>query len=511
MKSRLLKREIIPVFVTLRTLNTVAILAGAALPLAFAPCNWWWLAILSPAALLWVWQDAIIFPGQAFSLGLLYGLGMFGVGVSWVFVSIYWYGKTNIPISAGITLLLVLLLASFIATQGYLLKRFFRGSSTTFWLLGFPSSWVLFEWIRGWLFTGFPWLYLGYTQIDSPLSGYAPIFSVYGVSTAVALTSGALITLLNGRRNAKIIACLVLALVWSMGFLLKTQEYTTAYPQPFTVSLVQGNIEPFDKFTQQDPIRSVERSYGTLTQDAWGSDLILWPESAIPEPLPPSQPFVDDLTKVAAEHHSTLITGVQFVNENGEFHNSLIALGDGRGIYHKYHLLPFGDYVPFEQWLRGLIHFFDLPMSSFVPGPEQQNLISAGPLLLDPLICYEIAFPEQVRETLRNANAIITLSEDGWFGSSWGPHQHLQIAQMRALETGRYVLRSTTSGITAIIDPKGNLTATAPQFQATVLKGTFQSMNGETPWVKIGLLPLLISLLLAFVLPGSFKKSYRRP
>jgi apolipoprotein N-acyltransferase len=495
------------VFVNLRTFYTIAFLSGAALPLAFAPFNIWIIAILSPAALLWIWQSYFVWPREAFWSGFFYGLGMFSVGISWVFISIHRYGNTEIPLAVGLTSLLVIGLSLFIAIQGYVLKKFFRGSSTAFLLYGFPSCWVLFEWIRGWIFTGFPWLYLGYTQLTTPLGGYAPIFSVYGVSLAVALNSSLLVALIFGAKKMRITAMTTLILLWGIGFFLHTQQYTTASTRSYTASLIQSNVKPSDKYTQPEPLDSVEKLYGGLTESAWGSDIILWPEGAIPVPLPISKPYIDNLQVMAGIYHSTLISGIINVDQAGHYFNSLIAIGNGSGTYHKQHLLPFGDYVPFQTWLRGFIDFFDLPMSSFSSGPAEQSLLHAGDLLLDPLICYEIAFPTLVRTTLRNANAIITLSEDGWFGESLGPHQHLQIAQMRALETGRYVLRATTSGLTAIIDNKGRITAMAPPFQATALKGSFQSMTGETPWVILGLWPLLILLWAAFIGPRYFSRT----
>ncbi|HXH54768.1 MAG TPA: apolipoprotein N-acyltransferase [Gammaproteobacteria bacterium] len=482
-------------------LFVMALLAGAMLPGAFAPHRLWPLAVFSPAILQWVWLQHKT-PKAAFISGLGYGLGVFGVGISWVFVSIHRYGNTHISLAVLITALLVIVLALFIATQGYVLKRFFRGNTTAFCLLGFPSCWVLFEWLRSWLFTGFPWLYLGYSQLETPLSGYAPIMSVYAVSTAVLLTSGALIVLLMGSRKIKAVGSFLIIVIWGIGYLFQHHDFTKPDPKLYTARLVQGNIKPFDKFTSLDPIGSTEKTYGKLTEKEWGADLILWPESAVPLPLPYSKPYFDELEKRALSHHSTLITGLQVINSKEEYHNSLIALGEGNGIYHKYHLVPFGDFLPLDSWLRGLIGFFDLPMSSFTSGSAQQPLITAGDLKLVPLICYEIAFPELLRDAIRNADAIITLSEDGWFGESWGPYQHLEIAQMRALETGRMVLRATTSGITAIIDPKGKLSATIPQFEARVLSGTFQSMTGTTPWVKVGLWPLLTLLFGCFILPG---------
>ncbi len=480
----------------------IALLAGTLLPGAFAPHHLWPLAILSPGLLLMLWQDKCLSPTKAFRLGLAYGLGMFGTGISWVLVSIHQYGNTELPIALLITFLFVMFLALFIATQGYILKRFFKGNAIAFALLGFPSCWLIFEWIRSWLFTGFPWLYLGYSQLQTPLAGYAPIASVFGVSYAVLLISGAFFLFFKGKSALKLRVSAVIIVVWGLGHYLSLQNYTKLDPHLYTVSLIQGNIKPYDKFSQSEPILATEKTYGVLTRDQWGADLILWPESAIPLPLPYADFYIQHLKDLAKKHNSTLITGVQYTNPKNEYHNSLIVIGKDEGIYHKHHLVPFGDFLPFENWLRGLVNFFDLPMSSFIGGSKNQALLTAGKLSLNPLICYEIAFPEQIRNTLRNASAIITLSEDGWFGNSWGPHQHLEIAQMRALETGRYVLRSTTSGITAIINPKGKVNALAPQFQATVLKGTFQSASGETPWVKWGPWPLLFGLLLAFVLPG---------
>lgn len=487
-----------------------ALFAGGILPGAFAPHHLWPLAILSPALLLTLWQRPSLSAQKAFWLGWVYGIGMFGMGVSWVFVSIHQYGNTTLPIAVFITALFIFLLGLFTGAQGYILKKLFKGNTALFAFVGFPSSWVLFEWLRGWLFTGFPWLFLGYSQLDSTLKAYAPLCSVYGVSLAVALNSGALIALIKEKRPTKIFASGLLLALWAGGYLLQDHSYTSLESTPRTVSLIQGNIKPFDKFSQTDPIGTTEQVYGALTQHEWNVDLILWPESAVPLPLPYSQGYIAVLQKRAIFHHTTLITGIQSVNEQGEYYNSLIALGNGQGIYHKHHLLPFGDFLPLESWLRGLIGFFDLPMSSFSKGPKNQPLIKTNKFKLAPLICFEIAFPELVRETLRDADAIITLSEDGWFGSSWGPHQHLQIAQMRALETGRFLLRATTSGITAIITPNGSLEVVAPQFEATALKGTFFNAKGQTPWVKIGLWPLIALLFLGFLLPGRINLLSRR-
>lgn len=480
-----------------------ALFSGALIPFAFSPFDFWGLAILAPAILLMLWQDEKLSPKIVFWLGFTFGLGMFGVGVSWVFVSIHRYGGTDIPLAIFITSLLVFLLSVFPALQGYVLKRWFKGNHTQFLLLGFPSIWVLFEWIRSVAFTGFPWLFLGYTELNTPLKGFAPIGSVYLVSLMVVLTSASLIALLKTKH--KILPILLLFFIWGLGILLNSISWTTPFSRVHTVSLVQGNIPLMQKFNQKDPISATEQTYGKLSEPYWGQDLILWPESAILLPLPYAKSYLEVLGDRAKKSGGTLITGIQVINSRHEYYNSLVAVGNGTGIYHKTHLLPYGDYLPFESWLRGLISFFDLPLSSFSRGTQNQALIQAGDLKLNPQICYEIAFPELIRDTLREATVIVNLTEDGWFGDSFGPHQHLQISRMRAVETGRPLLRSTRGGITAIINPDGKIQIEAPPFQATVLSGSFQPMQGQTPWMILGIWPLGILLILMFILPGRIK------
>ena len=476
----------------------LAVLSGTLLPLAFAPYHIWPLAMVSPALLLWLWQKTAN-PKSACMLGFSFGLGFFGVGVSWVFVSIHHYGNTSLPLAVLITALFVVLLALFIAAQGYITKRFFDPTYQLFQYLAFPGLWVGFEWLRSVVLSGFPWLYLGYAGLDTPLEGYGPLGSVYAMSWIFALHSVALHMLCKGSGRHKIASGLLILLLWSFGTYLQKHPFVEALPTKYRVSLVQGNVEPFNKFTREDPIGSTEKIYGALTHAHWNDDLIIWPEGAIPLPLPYADAYVKQLDEQAHQHNATLISGIQVIDEAGFDYNALIALGLGQGLYYKVHLVPFGDFLPFDAWLRGLIGFFDLPMSSFKAGPKNQPLIHTPTLRLNPVICYEIAFPEQVRHTLRHADAIINVSEDGWFGRSLGPHQHLQIARMRALETGRTVLRATTSGLTAIIDPFGHIVAQAPPFEATVLSGTFQAMQGITPWIKWGVWPLVLIVVLGLV------------
>ena len=172
----------------------------------------------------------------------------------------------------------------------------------------------------------------------------------------------------------------------------------------------------------------------------------------------------------------------------------MMSLGKEQRFYHKRHLVPFGDFVPLENWLRGLIRFFDLPMSGFSAGPEEQSLLRVAGHRVGITICYEDAFGEEVIRALPEADFLINATNNAWYGDSLAPHQHLQISRMRALETGRYLVRATTNGISAIIGPHGELLMQSPQFATHVLTGRIQPMQGATPYVRFGNTPLLLLL-----------------
>lgn len=485
-----------------------ALLAGGLLPLAFSPLNYYPLAFISLFVLLTQWLQANA--KQAFIIGWLFGLGFFGVGVSWVFVSIHRYGNTNIPLAAFITLIFIAFLAVFPAIQGFIINRFCSNKPKMSLLLAFPASWILLEHLRGWLFTGFPWLYLGYSQLSTALSGFAPIIGVYGVSFLVIFSVSLVALILKPPffSNTKTIivkSSIILALIviWTAGYYLPQIPWTTKGTKVHTVSLVQGNLTPNDKFLLADPIKTITDVYLIPTQQHLTSKFIIWPENSVPLPLPFSTPFIATINKLAAQNNVALLLGlpVAIPGEQGYYYNSLLALGTAHGIYHKKLLVPFGEYLPFDEWLRGLINFFDIPMSNFKINHKPQKPLTMPNSRLLPLICYEVAYPEQVRLALlgQPSDAIVTISEDGWFGNSWGPHQHLDIARMRALENGRYVLRSTTSGISAIIDEKGHILKQSPQFKPYVLSGNFVNFSGTTPWTKYGELPIIAFCFLLLV------------
>lgn len=484
----------------------VLLAAGALQTLTLSPWEWWWLGPVSIALIVAV----ILFQSarQLFLSGWLTGVGLFASGVTWIYISISEHGNTAVPLA-------IVLMALFIAGLGLV-------HGIAFWCWGklakdspvrrlilFPAVWVITDWMRGWFLTGFPWLYLGTGHVDGALAGWAPLLGVHGVTLIVTGTGVALYGLYALARHRRRIPAVILAVstltVWLAGPLLNRIHWTELDKDPLTFAAMQGNIPQQIKW---DPefLRDQLIIYLGLTENYWDQDIILWPETAIPVTQDEAGPIIDHILSKLGDD-SVLLSGIPWFTYSGDrerftFHNSMMAIGEhGDGVYHKQKLVPFGEYVPLEQWLRGIIGFFDLPMSSFSPGPSHQRPLVAGNAQLMPAVCYEVAYPDFVAATAGLGNVLVTISNDGWFGDSIGPHQHLQMARMRALETGRYMLRGTNNGVTAIIDEKGQVTGSIPQFERLVLTGELHTVRGSTPFMQTGSWPVLTlaAILIVFV------------
>ncbi len=497
-----------------KTGDLVALLAGALLPFAFAPYHLYPLAILSPAILFASWMS--LSPARAFWRGWLYGLGMFGVGVSWIFVSINRYGAASVPLALGLTFLFIAVMALYMALLGYVAVRCFRRvreaeslPPVVAPLVIFPALWVLFEWWRGWFLSGFPWLNLGTSQLQAPLDGLAPVAGVYGVSWAVALSAGLLVAVAwaPGRKRLWLS---MFAMLWAGVWLLGKVEWTRPSGEPLEVVLLQGNVSQDIKWLPEQLQPNLEL-YTGLTAQHWGADLIVWPETAITAFYHQlKEGFIEPLHRVAREHGTDLLAGLPLLDEeSGRYYNAVMSIGRQEAFYRKHHLVPFGDFVPFEEHLRGLIAFFDLPMSSFSAGPPRQPPLKVAGRLVGISICYEDAFGAEVIRVLPDAELLVNVSNDAWWGDSFGPHQHLQIAAMRAREGGRPLLRSTNTGITALVDHRGRIVAVAPQFRVAALEGEVQPRQGATPYVRWGNTPVI--LLMAGLVAGViFYAGFRR-
>ena len=479
-------------------------LLGGLLPFSFAPFDYWPLALISVALFHWT-LDTTDTVKDALKLGWSYGFGVFAVGASWVYVSIHEYGYAPVPLALLMTGLFTFLLGLFFALQAASYKAWFS-SNAHLSLFAFPALWVLFEWIRSWLFTGFPWLYLGYGHLDSWLSGWAPVFGIYGVSLIVALSASALkSTITNQSCGTKALSIALIISLWPIGFIASQTQWTES-KRELSVTLMQGNIPQEKKWLKEYRPVSLD-TYRQLNRNT-NSELIIWPETAIPYFKHQVTDWLDE-TERQLKPEQGLITGIPYYDHKSPanaptLHNTVIGLGRAAGQYHKQKLVPFGEYVPLQDYLRGLIEFFNLPMSNFRPGPAQQSSLTYKDLTLWPAICYEIAYPafiaSNIKHDKRQQDIIITISNDAWFGDSIGPKQHLQIAQMRALENSRYVLRATNTGLTAVIDEKGQISESMPDFVAGGLNAKAVALTGLTPysqWLNYPILAL-ISLILLF-------------
>jgi apolipoprotein N-acyltransferase len=496
--------EVLPLF--------YALVAGALLPLAFAPFGYYPLAVLSPAILFYLWLEEGT-PRQAAWRGFSFGLGQFGVGVSWVYVAIHDFGDSPPIVAVLLTLMFVSLLASIPALVGYVATRLRMGrdiDGARLLLLWLPAWWTLGEWLRGWLFTGFPWLNLGYSMIDAPLRGYAALLGVYGLSLAVALSAGALLWLWQGRRRGWRLALPLLILLWGGGALLDRIVWTSPVGEPIRVTLIQGNVPQSTKW-DPDQVRLRLETYADLTrQHLEDSDLIIWPENAITvfyHSL--EEHYFTPLAAEARASNTDIILGVPELDADGEhYYTTMMSLGSHHGFYRKRHLVPFGEFMPLDGLMRGLVSFFDLPMSSFSSGSDTQPLLQAAGHKIAAMICYEDAFGEEMISALPEATLLVNGSNNAWYGDSLAPHQHLQISRMRALETGRPMLRATTNGISALINDRGDLQQTSEQFKTEVSRGVVQGRGGSTPYIDFGNLPVVLLLLsVVLLLSRPWKKN----
>ncbi len=487
-------------------------LAGLALPLSFAPFYLFLLAPLSVAVLFAVWTR--VPARRAFLCGWLYGLACFGFGVFWIHES-FQFNRIAIGWALFLTSLLVMFLALYPAIVGYAVVRLggIRIAHRSYQLLLLmPAAWVLAEWLRGWLFSGFTWLQLGYSQVGWPLQGLLPVGGIYAAGWAVAVSAGLLVLAVGAKGNGRWPWLAALVLAWAAAGVLGMVKWTERAGDALEVALVQGNM-PQDKKWLPEMRRPTLERYLRLTREHWGADLIVWPESALPGLRGNFDAFIAGLAGEARANNSDVVFGVPVLDrESLELFNSVFVVGQGKGngemVYYKRHLVPFGEYLPLDALLRPVTEALGLPVADFNPGPGVQPLLEAGGLRLGVSVCYEIAFGNEIVKALPEADVLVTISNDAWFGTSIGPYQHMQMARARAVETGRYLLRATNTGITAIVAPDGAIQSRAPQFQVQVLEGAIFPMEGMTLYARTG--DSVVIVLVVLVLVGCFAASRRR-
>ncbi len=470
--------------------DALCFIAGGVTVAAFAPYHLAPFALIGPSVLFMAWESA---PNASrFALrGYFYGLGLFGFGVSWLYNSLSLFGEAIAPLAGPLTALFVAFLALIPALMGWIAWRFMPLPRSLRLLLVWPALWVLFEWLRSWLFTGFPWLLLGDSQVGFAPGALAPLFGTLGVSGFLALLGGLLALAAFERRFLpRMLAVFLIPTLWFVSGALAGIRWTHPDGLPFRVSLIQGNISQQRKFDPQEFTQILQR-YQNMTIKHLGSRLIIWPETAVPTLFRYVQSdYLQPLARVLTHHRGDLITGI-FREQEGRIYNAVVSMGaSSTEFYFKHHLVPFGEYMPLPHWLGRLYRFMHVPMSNLSAGHGGFVIHAAG-IPIGVSVCYEVAYETLVRKSLPKAKLLINVSNDAWFGDSSEPYQQLQMARMRALEFGRYMLVAMNTGPSAIIAPNGHIVALGERGKAVALTAEVRPMGGVTPFTRWGEWPMI--------------------
>ncbi len=463
-------------------------LLGALCVFGFAPFYCYPASFLSLIGLCYFWHQNRT-PKQAALIGFIYGLGLFCTGIYWIYISLHDFGNMPSPLAALATFILSAFMALFTGLVGVLSVKISRPHSTQL-IISIALFWGLADWTRSWIFTGFPWLTMGYSQVpNSPLAAYVPMTGIYGVSTLTVLIASIIgywlakkSVSMTFKRNS--IASLLLIFVTAS--LLKEVAWSTTSANPITVALLQGNITQDLKWNPEISEHTINQ-YLTMTK-ASQAQLIIMPETAMPvlsSEFP--QALTSELQQISKRNQGHILVGA-IEQENGAYFNSLLNISEAATqAYRKSHLVPFGEFIPLKTafaWVyRDLLN---MPLSDLSRGSIHQQAMSIAGEKVAMNICYEDVFGEEIIRQLPNATLLVNVSNDAWYGTSFASYQHLQFSQARALETGRTVLRATNTGVTAIIDPHGKVLAEAPRFIRTTLNGVAQGYIGSTPFVRWG-------------------------
>jgi apolipoprotein N-acyltransferase len=479
----------------------ISFLAGAATVLAFAPVGLFPVAVATFAVLASLWMHAP--PKRCFSRGFWFGLGLYGAGVSWVYVSLHTFGGMPAPLAGFATLGYCAFLALFPAAAGWLQARIPAPDAVRAGLL-IPSAWVLFEWTLEWLFTGFPWMAVGYASVGWPLQGFAPLAGVYGLTFATLALAGLFWVLVRAQRKALLLVA-ILALLGA-GQALQLVRWTTPVGEPIKVALLQGNIEQEMKFSPQR-YPGIFDTYARLAEGS-GAKLIVLPETALPRfyhQIPPQQ--LARLEAAARNNGGDLLLGVPYARDR-DYYNSVLTLGvSPQQAYHKVHLVPFGEFIP--PGFGWVLEILRIPLSDFSRGAPAQPPLEVAGQRVAVNICYEDVFGAEIAARAADATLLVNVSNVAWFGDSLAPAQHLQIGRLRAIETGRMHLTATNTGITAAFDRDGRELGRLPQFTEARLEVSAQGYQGATPYLRVRDWPIVL-LSLAFLALFTIRARFNR-
>jgi len=477
----------------------LAALCGAALAAAFAPLNLWPLGFLCPAVLIWLWQG--VSPREGARLGFAFTTATFIAGTYWLYYSIHVLGQAPIWLALALMLALAAIMGLYHAALGYACARWLPPSGAVRWLVAVPGAWLVVEWWRGWFLGGFSWLSLGYSQSDTWLAGYAPLLGVYGMSALLLVMAGAIAMLVLERApRARLVAAVVLVLPWLGGAALYRHSWTVPAGAPVSVAVIQGAIPQDEKWLESNRDYTLNL-YQTMTEQVLGTKLIVWPESAPADLANELVPYISNLYRETRAHGSTLVTGILRADPGPEaeprYYNSVLSMDAKPEWYDKAHLVPFAEFFPVPAFVRQWLKLRSLPYSDFTPGAAVQPALDAAGLKLGTTICYEDAYGSAMLPVLRQADALVNVTNDAWFGHTSARHQHLQISRLRALEAGRYMVRAANDGISAVLGPHGEVVARAAEFVPAKLVSSIIPMQGLTPYARVGNYPVVMLALLA--------------
>lgn len=481
----------------------LAFVIGCLTTLVFAPAEWSILAPLLTLPLLFVaLTDS---PKEAAAHFFWFGFGLFLTGTYWIYISVHVFGNAALWIAILLMVGLSFIMAIFLWMAGWLMTRLAHGEPWRLYFVG-PAAWVLIEWLRGWILTGFPWLAHGYGQIDSALAGWAPIFGIYGVSLMMMFGTVAILVAIMTTGRERIIALPLIVAPWILGGLLGLIDWTEPYGDAIRTTIVQAGVAQDKKWLASQRPATLD-FYRDSTLSVPDSDLVVWPEVAIPALDVRVADYLDIIERDAKRSRQTVLLGILESNTERSIEpkifNSVLMLGAAeRQLYRKRHLVPFGEYFPVPASVREWMKMQNLPYADLSAGSDFQPLLeTANGTRLSVAICYEDAYGAEFLYAFPDADILINVSNDAWFGDSIAPHQHLQIARMRALEVGRYVVRSTNTGISAFIGPHGELLQTGKQFEADLMTASIRSHKGTTVYANYGNWPVMV---LCFLILGFF-------